>query len=375
MIQLTAELKIRGENMKNYAQWMADSIIARKTNLTDHWGYEYGLTLDGFVKVWQQTGDKKYFDFIVKTMDHFIEEDGSINGYRLEEYNIDHLNNGKILITLYKETGNKKYKQALELIRKQIDTHPRTKEGVFWHKNIYPHQIWLDGLYMGATFYAAYIKEFGNIAEFDDVAAQFIISEKNLKDEKTGLLYHAWDEAKEQSWADKKTGLSPHFWVRAMGWYVMALVDTLEVFPEESKNREKLVTIFNDCMQALLKVQDKASHVWYQVLDAGERKGNYLESSGSSMIVYALLKGVRKGYLPASLQETAKQAYQGLVDEFILETKEGLINLNKVCYVAGLGGKDKRDGTFTYYISEPIISNEPKGLGPFILASAEKNSF
>jgi len=357
--------------MKNYAQWMADSVIARKTNLTDHWGYEYGLTLDGIAKVWKQTGDKKYFDFIVETMDHFIQEDGTINGYRLEEYNIDHLNNGKILITLYKETGNEKYKRALRKIRKQIETHPRTSEGVFWHKEIYPHQIWLDGLYMGATFYAAYIKEFGELAEFDDIANQFIISAKNLKDEKTGLLYHAWDEAKEQIWADKKTGLSPHFWVRAMGWYVMALADALENFPEENKNREKLVTIFNDCVQALLKVQDKESHVWYQVLDARNRKGNYLEASGSSMIVYALLKGVRNGTLPESLKKTAKQAYQGLVDEFILETKEGLINLNKICYVAGLGGKDNRDGTFTYYISEPIISNEPKGLGPFILAAAE----
>jgi unsaturated rhamnogalacturonyl hydrolase len=360
--------------MKKYAQWMADSIIARKTNLTDHWGYEYGLTLDGIVKVWQQTGDKKYLDFIVATMDHFIQDDGTINGYRLDEYNIDHLNNGKILITLYQETGNEKYKRALLSLRKQIETHPRTSEGVFWHKQIYPHQIWLDGLYMGAAFYAAYIKEFGDIAEFDDVAAQFIIAEKNLKDEKTGLLYHAWDEAKKQFWADKKTGLSPHFWVRAMGWYVMALADTLEVFPEENIKRRQLITIFNQCMQALLKVQDKANHVWYQVLDLGNRKGNYLESSGSSMIVYALLKGVRKGYLPENLKETAQEAYQGLIDEFILETKEGLINLNKVCYVAGLGGKEKRDGTFTYYISEPIVSNEPKGLGPFILASAEKES-
>lgn len=357
--------------MKKYAQWMADSVIVRETNLTDHWGYEYGLTLDGIATVWQQTGDKKYFDFIVKTMDRFIQEDGGIDGYRLDEYNLDHLNNGKILITLYRETGLEKYKRALQILRSQIETHPRTSEGVFWHKKIYPHQIWLDGLYMGAAFYAKYIHEFGTDSEFDDVAKQFIICEKNLKDKKTGLLYHAWDEAKEQIWADKKTGLSPHFWVRAMGWYVMALADTLEVFPKNQHQREDLLNIFNQCMQSLLKVQDKESHVWYQILDEGNRKSNYLESSGSSMIVYALLKGVRKGYLPAPLLGDAKEAYQGLVDEFILETKEGLLNLNKVCYVAGLGGKDKRDGTFAYYISEPIISNEPKGLGPFILASSE----
>jgi len=357
--------------MTSYAKWMTDSVIARKTNLTDHWGYEYGLTLDGIAKVWQQTGEKKYLAYVVKTMDHFIGEDGSIKGYALEEYNIDHLNNGKILLTLYQETGNEKYKKALLHLRKQIESHPRTSEGVFWHKDIYPNQIWLDGLYMGATFYAQYVKEFGDATEFNDIAKQFMICEKNLKDDATGLLYHAWDEKKQQIWADKTTGLSPHFWGRSIGWYVMALVDTLEVFPEDNAHRHALVEILNRTITALLKVQDTESHVWYQVLDQGTRKGNYLEASGSSMIVYALLKGVRKGYLPDTLKETAKEAYQGLVDEFILETKEHLINLNKVCYVAGLGGKDNRDGTFAYYISEPIISNEPKGLGPFILASVE----
>ncbi|MDF2564883.1 MAG: glycosyl hydrolase family 88 [Massilibacillus sp.] len=357
--------------MISYAKWMTDSVIARKTNLTDHWGYEYGLTLDGIAKVWQQTGEKKYLTYVVKTMDHFIGEDGSIKGYALEEYNIDHLNNGKILLTLYKATGDEKYKKALLNLRRQIESHPRTSEGVFWHKDIYPHQIWLDGLYMGATFYAVYIKEFGERAEFDDIARQFMFCEKHLKDPLTGLLYHAWDEKKQQRWADKTTGLSPHFWGRSMGWYVMALVDTLEVFPEDNKYRPELVAILNRTIAALLKVQDTESHVWYQVLDQGTRKGNYLEASGSSMIVYALLKGVRKGYLPEILKETAKQAFQGLVAEFILATKEKLINLNKICYVAGLGGKDNRDGTFAYYISEPIVSNEPKGLGPFILASVE----
>lgn len=357
--------------MKSYSKWMADSIIARNTNLTDHWGYEYGLTLDGISEVFKITQDEKYLYFILKTMDHFISENGTINGYALDEYNLDHLNNGKILITLFKETKNKKYKKALELLRKQISTHPRTKENVFWHKKIYPHQIWLDGLYMGATFYAKYIKEFGDDSEFDDVTHQFIACEKNLKDEKTGLLYHAFDEARSQIWANKNTGLSPHFWGRAMGWYVMALVDTLEVLPENHKDRSKLIDILNNCVQALLKVQDKNSHVWYQVLDEGTRKGNYLEASGSSMIVYSLLKGTRKGYLPSSLLETAKEAYKGLVAEFILETKDGYINLNKICSVAGLGGKGNRDGSFAYYMSEPIVSNEPKGLGPFLLASAE----
>ncbi|SMC21927.1 unsaturated rhamnogalacturonyl hydrolase [Clostridium acidisoli DSM 12555] len=357
--------------MKIYSKWMADSIISKKIDLLDNWRYEYGLTLDGIAEVFKMTKDKKYLDFVINNMDHFISEDGTIKGYNLEEYNIDHLNNGKILLTLFKETGNKKYKKALDILRNQLNTHPRTKENVFWHKKIYPNQIWLDGLYMGSTFYAKYIKEFGNANEFYDVTHQFVICEKNLKDEKTGLLYHAFDESKTQNWANKETGLSSHFWGRSMGWFVMALVDTLEVLPETNTDKPKLIITLNNCVQALLKVQDKESHVWYQVLDEGSRKGNYLEASGSSMIVYALLKGVKNGYLPLDLKETAKEAYGGLVDEFILETKDGFINLNKICYVAGLGGKDNRDGSFAYYISEPIVSNEPKGLGPFLLASSQ----
>jgi unsaturated rhamnogalacturonyl hydrolase len=359
------------KDVSNYAKWMSDSIIEKDINLTDHWGYEYGLTLDGIYEVYKQTKKQKYLDFIIKTMDHFINEDGSINGYRKDEYNIDHLNNGKILLSLYSETKNLKYKKAVDSLREQLNDHPRTSEGVFWHKKIYPHQIWLDGLYMGATFYAKYIKQFGDVSEFYDITKQFIIADKDLKDKETGLLYHAFDESREQPWANKETGLSKHFWSRSMGWYVMALVDTLEVLSEDNKDKDKLIDILNNCITALLKVQDKESHVWYQVLDEGDRKGNYLEASGSSMICYALLKGVRKGFLPKELKSIATEAYDGLVSEFILETKEGYINLNKICYVAGLGGAGNRDGSFTYYISEPIVSNEPKGLGPFVLASAE----
>lgn len=357
--------------MKDYAKWMADSIIGRNTNLTSYWAYEFGLTLDGIAEVWKQTKDEKYFNYIRDTMDTFIQEDGTIRGYRVDDYNIDNLNNGKILLTLYKETKNEKYRKALNLLRTQIDNHPRTVEGVFWHKEIYPEQIWLDGLYMGATFYAMYVKEFGSDSEFDDIAKQFIVAKNHLIDEKTGLLYHAYDDARVQPWSNKETGLSAHFWSRSMGWYVMALVDTLEVLPEDNKYRSEMIQILQDIITALIKVADKDSYVWYQVLDQGDRKGNYLEASGSSMIVYSILKGIRNGYLSEKLREFAKSSFKGLVDEFILETKEGFINLNKICFVAGLGGKDNRDGSFAYYISEPIVCNEPKGLGPFILAASE----
>lgn len=359
--------------MKDYAKWMADSVIKRKTDLTSYWAYEFGLTLDGIAEVWKQTKDRKYFDYVKECMDTFVQEDGSIRGYSVDEYNIDHLNNGKILLTIYQETREEKYKKALELLRSQINNHPRTREGVFWHKEIYPEQIWLDGLYMGATFYAKYVNEFGSASEFDDIAKQFVIARNHLIDDKTGLLYHAYDDARMQSWANKETGLSAHFWSRSIGWYVMALVDTLEQLPDDNKYKSEILKIFNDCIEALIKVADKESHVWYQVLDQGDRKGNYLEASGSSMIAYAIFKGIRLGYLPEELREFGKMSFKGLVDEFILETKEGLINLNKICFVAGLGGKDNRDGSFTYYISEPIVCNEPKGLGPFIMAAAEAN--
>lgn len=323
--------------MKDYAKWMADSVIARKTDLTSYWPYEFGLTLDGIAEVWKQTKDSKYFEYIKECMDTFVNEDGTIRGYSVDEYNIDHLNNGKILLTIYQETHEEKYRKALELLRTQIAKHPRTKEGVFWHKEIYPEQIWLDGLYMGATFYAKYVNEFGDVSEFDDIAKQFIIARNHTIDPNSGLLYHAYDDAREQPWADKETGLSKHFWSRSMGWFVMALVDTLEELPEDNKYKNEILQIFNDTMNALIKVADNDAHVWYQVLDCGDRKGNYLEASGSSMIAYALFKGVRLGYLPEELREFAKESYRGLIDEFILETPLGLINLNKICFVAGLG--------------------------------------
>ena len=363
--------------MKSYSKWMADSVIARKTDLTSYWAYEFGLTLDGIAEVWKQTGDRKYFDYVKACTDTFVQEDGTIRGYSVDEYNIDHLNNGKILLTVYQETHEEKYKQALNLLRSQIEHHPRTKEGVFWHKEIYPEQIWLDGLYMGATFYAKYVSEFSKDSdEYDDIAHQFIIARKHTLDAKTGLLYHAYDDARKQPWADKTTGLSKHFWSRSMGWYCMALVDTLEQLPDDSQYKAEIIRILNETMTALLKVASPDSHVWYQVLDCGDRKGNYVEASGSCMIAYALFKGVRLGYLPEEMREFAKLSYQGLLDEFICETPMGTINLNKICFVAGLGGKPtkaygERDGSFAYYISEPIVTNEPKGLGPFILAAAE----
>ncbi|MBU3072205.1 glycoside hydrolase family 88/105 protein [Clostridium estertheticum] len=357
--------------MENWAARMTDSVMIRTPEFNCKWEYDNGVIFKGIELLWKITKDKKYFDFIKKNMDFFIDETGDIKKYSVTEYNIDHVNNGKLLFLLYKETGLEKYKKAAFLLREQLRNHPRTSEGAFWHKQIYPYQIWLDGLYMGSPFFAEFIKEFGETSEFDDVTKQFLICERHAKDSVTGLLYHAWDEKKVQPWCNKETGLSKNFWGRSMGWYVMAIVDVLDYLPENHKDRARIIEILNEVLEALLKVRDEKTGLWYQVLDKGTQKGNYIESSASCMILYAIAKGSNKGYIPKKWVAIAKTTYKNIVDEFIMVTKDGLVNLNKTCAVAGLGGATKRDGTYEYYISEPIVTNDAKGIGAFILAAAE----
>ncbi|MWV43894.1 glycosyl hydrolase family 88 [Paenibacillus sp. HJL G12] len=361
----------------SWAVRTADSIMERTPKLYEDkgyhgkWSYDYGVVLKGFEWLWKQTGDRKYFRFIQDNMDYFIQESGMIRGYSPEEYNIDHINNGKMLFVLYNETKLEKYKQAAELLMSQLQSHPRTSEGAFWHKEIYPYQIWLDGLYMGAPFYLEYQFMFGSGENVEDVTKQFKLCEKHTKDSVTGLLFHAWDEKRVQPWCHPETGLSGNFWGRSLGWFVMALVDVLALLPEGRADAKELSRILNDTLAAIRKYQDADSGVWYQVLNYGGRKGNYLEASASSMFVYAIAKGIRLGLLEDSWSETLDRAYQGLIAEFVLETKEGWVNLNKNCQVAGLGGADQRDGTYAYYISEPIVTNDQKGLGAFLQACGE----
>lgn len=361
-----------------WAEKTALSIMKRTPKLYEGkgyqggWSYDYGVILKGFERLWTVTGNQSYLAYIESNMDYFVQEDGSVRGYRQDEYNIDHLNNGKLMFVLHKETGKEKYRLAAQLLRDQLREHPRTSEGAFWHKQIYPHQIWLDGLYMGAPFYLQYLLTYERDGDLSDVTRQFIICERHAKDPKTGLLFHAWDEKRVQPWCDPKTGLSENFWGRSLGWFVMALADVLELLPTEHEDYNELKRIFIDTLTALRAFQDPGSGVWYQVVDASHKKGNYLEASSSSMIVCAIARGIRIGCLPeAEWRETLDRAYRGLIDEFVLETREGLVNLNKTCQVAGLGGADKRDGTYAYYISEPIITNDQKGLGAFLQACAE----
>lgn len=336
------------------------------------WSYDMGVILKGFEGIWMNTGDVTYFNYIQKMMDFFVQNDGTIKSYRPDEYNIDHINNGKLVLLLYRITGKEKYKKAADLLRNQLRTHPRTNEGGFWHKKIYPYQMWLDGLYMGAPFYSEYAMLFHEDTAFNDIANQFIWMEKHARDAKTGLLYHGWDESKQQKWADKKTGLSPHFWARAMGWYSDALVDALDFFPANHPKRKALIDILNRLVNALEKQQNAATGLWFDVMNyngTGKEK-NYFEASAACQFVYAIAKGVRNGYLPAAKLAIARKGYEGIVKQFIKE-ENGQTNLHGTVKVSGLGGNPYRDGSFEYYMREPVIINDPKGVGAFLLASFE----
>ncbi|HEY3404004.1 MAG TPA: glycoside hydrolase family 88 protein [Ohtaekwangia sp.] len=335
------------------------------------WNYEYGVLLTSFRQLRSQTGDNVYYDYSKKIIDHFINADGSIRTYDLTEYNIDHITPGRIVLWLYAQTKDEKYKKAADLLHEQLIWHPRTKEGGYWHKLRYPYQMWLDGLYMGETFAAEYAATFNDKKKFDDIASQFIWMENHVRDAKTGLLYHAWDESKQQRWANPATGQAPGFWGRGMGWYGMALVDVLDHFPKDHPGRKDLIAILQRFATAVKNYQDPASGVWYQVLDKADKPGNYLEASASSMFIYALAKGTRMGYLDKSFGGVAKKGFEGALKNFIETDEQGLIHLTKVVSVGGLGGNPYRDGSFEYYISEPLRTDDLKGVGPFIQASIE----
>lgn len=335
------------------------------------WSYDQGVILKGIEGVWKLYGEGKFFNYIQHSMDFYVQDEGSIKDYKKDEFNIDHTNNGKVLMMLYQVTGKEKYKKAINLIRSQFDDHPRTKEGSFWHKKIYPWQVWLDGLYMGQPFYAEYAKLANQQQVFDDISSQFVNIERHTRDAKSGLLYHGWDESKEQQWANKITGNSPHFWGRALGWYGMAMVDVLDHFPADHPGRDSIVQILNRFATAVTKVQDAKSSLWYDIVDMPANPKNYKEASASCMLVYTLAKAVRKGYIPASFSKNAKRGYDGIIREFIEVDANGQTNLKGTVSVSGLGGKPYRDGSFDYYMSEPVVVNDPKGMGAFILASVE----
>ncbi|MBB5437843.1 unsaturated rhamnogalacturonyl hydrolase [Pedobacter sp. AK017] len=367
----SADAQIAKTPAKPLSDQMAATVMEIWPERAKKWSYDHGVVQDGMDALWKRSGNASYFKYIQNDMDGFISADGTIDTYSQEHVNIDNVKNGTVLLDLYKITGQQKYFKAATTLWEQLKIQPRTKQGSFWHKKIYPNQVWLDGLYMGQPFYAEYAALIGNKEAFDDIANQFIWVEQNTRDTRTGLLYHGWDESKTERWADPKTGLSPHIWARAMGWYAMALVETLDNFPKTHPKRQEMINILNRLAAAVKNTQNNKTGVWYDILDQPNRKGNYFESSASGMFVYAIAKGVRLGYLPASYFVVASKGYKGIQQEFVEQRAEGKINLKGTVSVSGLGGKPYRDGSYEYYMSEKVVSNDPKGVGAFLMAANE----
>lgn len=375
----------------NYAKQMAatimkqykDSMVVKKYashleqdklpegNRPANWNYEIGVVLMGFERLGNMTGDRSYFDYTKHIIDHFIQPDGTIRTYVLEEYNSDNIPPGRQLLHLYEETKEEKYRIAAQTLRNQVSWQPRNKAGGFWHKLKYPTQMWLDGLYMVEPFYAEYAVLNKRPEDFNDIINQFVWMEKYSRDVKTGLLYHGWDESRLQRWANPKTGLSPEFWSRSMGWYMMALVDVLDIIPKTHPRRKELIGILNRLTTALVKFQDAKTGVWWQITDKANKEKNYLESSGTAMFVFAMARGIRMKYLPQSFKAALLKGYNGMIKEFVKEDANGQYHYLQAVAGAGLGGIPYRDGTYEYYVNEPRRDDDLKAIGPFIQACIE----
>lgn len=335
------------------------------------WNYCHGLVCSAMLETGAYYGIPAFYDYVKQYADTMILNKEEIIGYRPEEYLVSALNTGKILFPLYKKEQEESYHSALRLLRKQLQTHPRTTEGGFWHKEITTSQLWLDGAYMVLPFYTEYARTFNEEEIYDDAILQIELFRKHLYDPETGLYRHGWDESRQQQWADS-TGRSPYVWGRAQGWFAMGIVDALDFIPEDHPKRAFVVDVYKELMESVIKYQDVKSGLWYQVMDKPEEKGNYLESSTSCMLTYALLKGIRKEYIaPTPYTIFAERAYEGILTHFVTGNSDGTINIEQCCEVGGLGGKPYRDGSYEYYIQIPIRRNDPKAVGSFILASLE----
>lgn len=360
-----------------YARWFADSEMRRfpKAYQLDHgkrlfFGYAQGVGCCAMLGVWKQTGEKRYFDYVEQWADSLINEKGEIHLYDLATYNLDYINSGKVLFDLYRETGKEKYRKAMDVLINQLKHQPRTLEGGFWHKLIYRHQMWLDGLYMASPFMAQYGAEFNKPEWTDEAVKQFTLCHKHTYDAATGLYHHAWDESKSQRWADPQTGHSPNFWGRSIGWWFMSLVDALDYIPATHPGRADMISWIQGLAETLPKYQDK-SGLWYQVIDQPKREGNFPEASVTSQCMYAYAKAVNKGYVDKKYRDVAEKALKGLTGKLLAENPDGTLTLTRCCQVGGLGGHPYRDGSFEYYIGEKMRDNDAKATGPFIMGCIE----
>ena len=358
--------RLIAESTPERTAWNMEKVRA---NIPANWNYIDGCMMTALLSLHEITGERKYFDFVDSFIDAFVGEDGSIRTLKPEGHALDDINEGRVLLPLFQATGKKKYRLAADTLKRYLSEQPRTWEGSWWHKQIYPNQVWLDGIYMAQPFSALYEQAFGT-GDYSDILHQVAVVRNRMRDPKTGLYYHGYDASRTAFWCDPETGLSRSFWLRAIGWFCVALADLCEILPE--KERAPLVEVFADLARSLLPFADPETGMYYQVVDRPEVPGNYLETSGSSMIAYAMLKGARLGVLASSFGTQGQKTFDGILSR-MLSFQNGELNLNNICLVAGLGPeKDhRRDGTVSYYLSEPIVQNEAKGIAPLLMCYTE----
>jgi len=363
------------EDNRKWSLRMANTVIIQSDSLIHYvggnprWAYDVaflGMAIDRLGTV-----DPKYSKYMEDWVNYFVHPDGSVLDYDLTEYNLDRIFPARNVMTLYKKDSQSRYKIAMDTFIEQLKSHPKTNSGGYWHKNIYPWQMWLDGIFMGSTFMVQYAREFNSPEWYDIAATQAKMAFDKTLDPSTGLLRHAWDESREQKWCDPVTGQSHYPWSRAMGWYSMAILDILDYLPSDHPDRDDLIKILQNTCQALMKVRDEKSGIWYQVLDRGAREGNYLEGSGSAMFIYVFAKGARLGYLDNSFRTVAYDAFDDYIRELVTVDDKGLVTIHNICGGCGLGGNPYRDGSYEYYINEKRFDNDTKGVAPFILAAIE----
>ena len=360
-------LRLIRESTPERTVWNGEKIRQGKSA---DWNYIDGCMITALLSMAEITGDGRYFDFAEHFIDHFVAEDGAILTYDESKYNLDDVNEGRVLFALYEKTHKEKYRKAADVLRGQLLRQPRTVEGHFWHKLIYPNQVWLDGLYMAQPFYALYERHFGS-GDFSDILRQVETVRARMFDEEKGLYYHGYDASRTAFWADPVTGRSRNFWLRSIGWFAVALADLMEIVPAGEDN-DRLRAIFVELMAGVSRYADEETGMYWQVVDQCGREGNYLETSGSCMIAYAMLKGARLGVLGKEYAAQGQKTFRGIVEKYLSFT-DGNLNLGGICLVAGLGPENnrRRDGSYEYYISEPVVENDTKGVAPFILAYTE----
>ena len=364
---------------------MADSTMIQSPDLVLYnnaskvkWKYDFSMLAIAISKLDDGSKSTKYHQYAKDFIDDLVMADGTMIAYDIDKYNLDYVQPAKLLILLYQDTGEPQYLSAIETIVEQLEGQPRTKSGGFFHKLRYPFQMWLDGTYMCPPFMAQYAQAFGEEKWYDEAVFQITHIYDNTHDEDTGLLYHAWQETREEEWSDPITGRSPSFWGRAMGWFLMGVVDALGFLPEDHQGRDELVVILQNTTEAVMKVRDSEHHLWYQVLDEGDRDGNYLEASASAMFTYVFAKASKRGYIGTEYYDYAMESFDTMLDQFVVVEQQDddhgeLITLKNVASGIGLGynGKINRDGSFGYYTGVDVVDNDAKGVGPFILAAIE----